>query len=230
MTAYPWEKADLTIPSDTGGGGTGPAGPAGAAGATGATGAAGSTGATGPAGPAPSQGTALPGSPTDGQLFVFQSSSMATAKIAWLMRFDNSLGIWVCIGGAPLDDYNGSALSITDNGSFQAASQTHPKVTCPLAGTYDITVAVNFGHTTAGDGFLGIGINGAVNTAAGSGTDETLEAYVGMDNGLGSGNSNARHTRRRALSLSDTVEPMYSSATSTSTWSRRRVEILLVHT
>lgn len=113
-----------------------PMGPAGPAGPTGPTGPPGTAAATG--------GTALPGSPTDGQLFSLIVDD--TNGVEWLFRYRSSTNTWRFVGGSPLFKQNLNTITTTSTTFTTSVTGTGgaPSITLPNVGT-SIDIDVEFG-------------------------------------------------------------------------------------
>lgn len=87
-------------------------------------------------------GTALPGSPTDGQQFILVDTLAGTPAYSWLLQWNTSLSKWLFIGGSE------AVLTGTPNATVTAGTQvgatgfyypTASAFTTPRAGVYQIT-------------------------------------------------------------------------------------------
>lgn len=107
----------------------------------------------------------LPGSPVDGQEVYFQTAAMATAGIAWHLRYRAAIADaykWECLGGAPLQHEVTTQQNATTTNAWVNLATDGPLVTCPLAGIYN----AYFGATLS----IGARINTAyVGSAIGDG-------------------------------------------------------------
>jgi hypothetical protein len=84
-----------------------------------------------------SVGTSLPGSPTNGQQYIYTDSTTAPTY-QWLLQYDSSISgsyKWRFIGGFALMAFVDTEQSTTST-SYTDLTTTGPTVTSPLAGTY----------------------------------------------------------------------------------------------
>lgn len=84
--------------------------------------------------------SALPGSPTDGEEVLFQSTAMATAGVIWRLRYRTasaSTHKWEFIGGAALSN-EVVTNQATASGTYVDLVTVGPSVTTPLVGDYDV--------------------------------------------------------------------------------------------
>ena len=81
-------------------------------------------------------GTALPGSPSDGDLFILTDSTSAPTY-QWLLRYvaAKASNKWVCIGGVPLEAEVATAETTTST-TYTALTTAGPNVVVPVAGDY----------------------------------------------------------------------------------------------
>jgi hypothetical protein len=87
---------------------------------------------------------ALPASPFDGQAIYFQSASMAEAGVIWHLRYraaSASAHKWEFVGGPPIAS-EVAAQQGTKATSFVDLATAGPSITAPLAGDYEIGVAM----------------------------------------------------------------------------------------
>lgn len=97
-------------------------------------------------------GTSLPGSPTDGQLFMLTDSTSASTW-TWLFRYNSSAASakkWEFIGGAPMKHEIATAETTTST-SYVDLTTVGPTLTIPNTGDYEIVFGAIAG-TTAGSG------------------------------------------------------------------------------
>ena len=88
----------------------------------------------------PGFGTALPGSPLDGDQFIL-TDSITAPTYTWLLRYvaAKASNKWVCIGGAP--GYNMVAtFEARANAAYGALATAGPSFAIPVAGDYDVAI------------------------------------------------------------------------------------------
>lgn len=93
-------------------------------------------------------GTALPGSPTDGDQFILVDSTSAPTY-SWLLRYVSakSSNKWIFIGGTPIQDEVATAEATSSTGSYIALATAGPSIAVPVAGDYIVTLGCT--HVTA---------------------------------------------------------------------------------
>lgn len=95
--------------------------------------------------------TSLPGSPTDGQMCVFQAD--ATNGVYWMLRYRSgsaSAYKWEFVGGPPLFSEVTTAETRA-NTAYGALTTAGPAITLPLAGDYDVEYGARIHNDTVGD-------------------------------------------------------------------------------
>jgi hypothetical protein len=131
-------------------GATGSTGATGAPGATGPQGPKGDTGAQGPAGSAPPRVTSLPASPADGQECYYVAD--AAAGVLWHLRYNAGSGSaykWEVLGGSSLfSEVSPAGDESTASTTYTTLTSPGPAVTVPLAGDYDVEIAMTGYHGT----------------------------------------------------------------------------------
>ncbi|HEY2371969.1 MAG TPA: hypothetical protein VGH82_05430 [Gaiellaceae bacterium] len=82
-------------------------------------------------------GTSFPGSPSDGDEYVYVADG--TNGVYWHFKFRNSTSKWIFVGGAPL-----FAEVVTDEATtgttYQALTTAGPALTLPFAGDFDVEI------------------------------------------------------------------------------------------
>lgn len=108
-------------------------------------------------------GTALPGSPVNGQPFIF-TDSLTAPTYYWHLRYNSTTTKWHFIGGIPLFA-EVTATDSTTSTTYAALTPAGPSITLPLAGDYDVEIGFRGGPN---DGFMSydIGATGAVDADA----------------------------------------------------------------
>lgn len=169
-------------------------------------------------GTAPGFGTALPGSPKEGQEFTLVDS-VSAPTYAFQMKFISTVEDgatdyrWICIGGFPYYQYVSAATTRASASFGDAADAADPAFTIPVAGYYDITVSAEvrpLGDTTPNQAWVSfrVGATGAVD-------DD------GAQSGEVSGtNIQATHTvfakTRKLCAASDVIEMQHRADTADS--------------
>lgn len=109
--------------------------------------------------------SALPGSPSDGQVVYYQSAAMAAVSVIWAFRYRAASADakkWEFIGGAPLyAEVN--TTETTASTTYTDVATVGPSITAPLLGVYEceygaqMSTAAISGNTA----FAGLDVNGA---------------------------------------------------------------------
>jgi hypothetical protein len=145
--------------------------------------------------------TALPGSPVDGQEIYYQSAAMATAGVAWHLRYRaGATGSykWEFLGGAPisaeylpLETFNSANPSV-----WFGINANDPKLNVPLAGDYDAQHSVAMTVSSAGIVSTGLRVAGT----------EPVSGTNNMNVTVAAGGWGAATQRRRITALAANAE------------------------
>jgi hypothetical protein len=102
-------------------------------------GPAGPTGPQGPLGPGAvtAKGASFPSSPSDGETFDLQESTMYAAGVTWRFVWRSLRSWWEFVGGAPMIAESNSSVSTS---STSYVNQTDMTMDLPYPGRYDIRV------------------------------------------------------------------------------------------
>lgn len=148
----------------------------------------------------PGFGTALPGSPNDGDLFILVDN-VTTPTYSWMVRYvaAKASNKWVFIGGAPARSFV-QTNETTSSTSFTALATAGPSVTVPVAGDYLVEwgswVYPNSADDINSNGFHGydVGGTGAVDTTAIIFLSTIIEGGTNSNRSGGTGASQRVHT------------------------------------
>jgi hypothetical protein len=111
---------------------------------------------------------ALPGSPTTGQICVYQTSAMATTHVRWLLQYNGTK--WEFNGGAALTN-TVVAGETTTSLTYAALTTVGPSVPLPVAGDYQVEIgALIYNSSSGSQSWISydIGATGAVDANAAS--------------------------------------------------------------
>ena len=163
--------------------------------------------------------SALPGSPVDGQEVYFQSSAMATAGVAWHIRYRSAASgsyKWEFIGGAPLTNAVGTAGTdeSTTSTSYTDLTTVGPSVTVPLAGNYGLRFAIDSYRNDAGAG-VDANISFALGATAASSGNAISNGSGQMIPGAGE--------KLVTLAASDIVRAKYAVSSGTGRFRGKRI-------
>lgn len=154
-------------------------------------------------GGADGRGTSLPGSPQDGQLFVYVADD--TNGVEWLFKYHTSSTKWRFIGGPPLFSEITTSES-TSSTSYVNLTTTGPAITLPLAADYDVETGFtgSGGNNVGGIMSYDIGATAAVDADKASASALTVQ-------GAGSQPSSAMRARRKTGLSAVTLTAKYKS-------------------
>lgn len=129
--------------------------------------------------------SALPVSPTDGQVIYYEAD--ATNGVIWQLRYRSASASsykWEYVGGSEyLSESTTNFGSTTSTSYGNPSGGAMPTIVCPLAGDYEITTYTEDGRltTSTGRGFISFTIGGATALDANALIFSTFAA--GDDNG-----------------------------------------------
>lgn len=173
----------------------------------------------GPVGPAsPAKVTALPGSPTDEDAVVLQTSAMAALSpaISWHVKYENTSSKWEFLGGPQLYS-GGGTLNVAPGGDgvWTELSTTQASLTIPVAGIYDVSFGASLqediGGSPSGDIFVSLYKNGASVTNQNEAWDRLTTAYA---------KTSIRNVARLTFAANDVIRTR--GAVSSGSWNNYR--------
>ena len=154
--------------------------------------------------------TSLPGSPADGNL-VCLVDSLTVPTYQWQLRYVSGISDaykWVCVGGAPAYDFDGSDNGTTDT-SYASGGAS---VTLPgIAGIYDIAFGVS-GNPGGGASSVGGMVTFVTNVTFSASDTYAVACHAaafGGTSGAGTPPSSAYGERRVTLVAGDTSATNY---------------------
>jgi hypothetical protein len=154
------------------------------------------TGPMGPTGPAGPLVNVLPGGAADGQE-CFYAADLANG-VFWHLKFVQSIGRWVVVGGSPL-----VAETLAAQGAVTSTTYVNltPALTLPLVGIYDVTIY------SGGAGCEGpAGQTGSISYKIGAAAAVDADACVIRNEAAGSNNwVSISSTRRKTIAVAGTV-------------------------
>ena len=168
----------------------------------------------------------LPTSPSNGQIIVFQTSSMLTDGVAWLLRYNSSNSSsykWECIGGAPWNKEVTTAETTTST-SYAALATAGPSVTVPLAGNYIIQYGSIQDYTVITSNrvarhSIDVGATGAVDV------DSVATAHPNITGMLQTGMRNIRKT----CAAGDAIVSKYKTGADTVRFQARHLSVIPIN-
>lgn len=169
-------------------------------------------------GAASAYGTALPGSPTDGQEFTLvDSTTLPTYQ--WRFRYNagsSNTDKWEFVGGTPALIVVETAET-TASASYAALATAGPSFTVPRAGVYEIAIGTKMAHTTNATGAhsFDIGGTGAVDADA---VDHQQTNAAIVFNAM-------REVQKVGLAASTALVSKYKTSVATATFSKRWMRV-----
>lgn len=163
--------------------------------------------------------TALPASPVDGDMCVFQAD--ATNGVYWLLRYragSASAYKWECVGGGPLVaeiDTSEATASTT----YADLATVGPSLTVPLAGDYVISFGFRGSNNTAGFWSLA---SFAVGAAAAADADSCVHVSASAN----ARSSVERSRKKAAVAAASAIVMKYSADGNTATFVYRFLQVL----
>lgn len=111
----------------------------------------------------PTIGTALPGSPTDGDRYILVDSTSAPTY-AWLFQYSSSISDsykWLCCGGIPAISEIEASQGTTST-TYVALATAGPSVAIPRAGIYQVEISAQITNSQGGlaNGYMSYDIGG----------------------------------------------------------------------
>lgn len=163
--------------------------------------------------------TALPGSPTDGQVIFFDTG---TAGVIWQLRYNSAAAgsyKWQFLGGPSLTAAV-ATQETTASTSYAALSTAGPSVTIPLAGDYDVKIGGRMWTNSAGgvaSMSYDIGGTGAVD-------GDRITMFGSAD----TGGHAWRNKRQTGLTATTVLTSKYKTSAGTGSFADRRIDIIPV--
>jgi hypothetical protein len=175
----------------------------------------------GPAGPVsyPAKVTALPGSPTDGDEVILQTSAMAALSpaISWHCKYEGASGKWEVVGGADMFAEVTTGESRSTN-SYGALTTAGPSIAIPVAGIYDVEIAASI--TTANATYVGAYMSYDIGGTTASDSDAAAAQVITP----GWGTRTSRMRRKTLTAVTLTAKYNAKSSVSCS-WSERTMRV-----
>lgn len=172
-------------------------------------------------GSAAGYGTSLPGSPTDGQLYILVDSTSAPTY-QWTMRYNSTASKWYNVGGYPklVEVLTSEGTSST---SFVDLTTVGPSFTAPVAGVYEVRWGALLQGTGGGGGWPEMGIK--IGSGAITSKNDTVS---GNQVTLGPGGT---REKRFTAAASDVIKAQYrENVAGSMTAEQRWMQVLLIST
>lgn len=167
------------------------------------------------------RGTTLPGSPSDGQEYVYSADS--ANGVGWRMRWTTATNRWEFVGGGWMES-TVTAQETVSSTTYTDLATVGPSLTVPVAGVYLLSASCRgYSSATTNNGYMSVSLGGATAADADSLTVSLLGAANAPSHFSYAG-------RRKTFAAAAALVAKYRYAvTGTATFAERRIAIQPVY-